>query len=107
MVLVSVVHQHESAISIHTASLLNLPPTPTSHLALHPSPLGCHRTPSLTSLLHTANSHQLFYIWCCVCFYLGLSHPLLSHCVHKSVVYVSLTLPYKEVHQYHYSGFHM
>ena len=39
ILLVSVIHQHESAIDIH----MSLPLEPLSHLPLHPTPLGCHR----------------------------------------------------------------
>ena len=36
-----------------------LPPEYPSHLPLHPTPLGCHRAPSLSSLHHAANFHWL------------------------------------------------
>ena len=32
---------------------------PLSYLPPHPTPLGCHRAPDLSSLDHTANSHWL------------------------------------------------
>ena len=55
IVLVSAMHQHESATGIHMfpPSVLpfHLPPHPT------PIPLGCHRVPDLSSLHHTANFH--------------------------------------------------
>ena len=38
ILLVSVIHQHESATGIH----VSLPLEPLSHLPLHPTPLGCH-----------------------------------------------------------------
>ena len=55
----------------YVPSHLNIPPTslpipatgihmsPPSHLALHPTPLGCHRVPDLGSLHHTADFHWL------------------------------------------------
>ena len=36
-----------------------LPLEPDSHLPPHPTPLGCHRAPDLSSLHHTANFHWL------------------------------------------------
>ena len=39
-VLVSTIHQHESAIGIHMS-----PSWTSSHLPPHPTPLGCHRAP--------------------------------------------------------------
>ena len=40
IVLVSSIHQHESAIGVHMS-----PPSCTSHLPAHPTPLGCQRAP--------------------------------------------------------------
>ena len=53
-VLVSAIHQHESAVDIHMSPL-----EPASHLPLHSTPLGCHRAPHLSSLHHTVNPHYL------------------------------------------------
>ena len=55
IVLVSAIHQRESARGIHMSPLswTSLPP-PT-----HPTPRGCLRAPDLSSLCHTANSHWL------------------------------------------------
>ena len=36
-----------------------LPLEPPSHLPSHPTPLGCHRAPSVISLSNTANTHWL------------------------------------------------
>jgi len=46
-VLASAIQQHESALSIHMFTLLDLPPNrpPPPHSPLHPTPLGCHRAP--------------------------------------------------------------
>ena len=49
--LVSAIHQHESATGIHMPSPSYLPP--------HPTPLDCHRVLSLSSLRPTVDSHQL------------------------------------------------
>lgn len=40
IVLVSAIHQQESAIGIHMS-----PPEPPSHFPPHPTPLGCPRVP--------------------------------------------------------------
>ena len=43
-------------------SYIYVPPhflEPSSHLPLHPTPLGCHRALGLSSLNYTANSHLL------------------------------------------------
>ena len=50
---VSAIHQYESALGIH----MSPPSWNPSHLPPHPIPLGCHRTPALGYLCHTANSH--------------------------------------------------
>ena len=42
IVLVSAIHQHESAIGIHVSPPSHLPPDPTPP---HPTPLGGHRAP--------------------------------------------------------------
>ena len=78
--LVSAIHQHESARHIHMS-----PPLKPPHcLPPHPTPLGYHRAPSLSSLHHAANSQ-----WLCVlhmvmrvflCYTLNLSHPLFLYC---------------------------
>ena len=61
------------------------PPLKPPHcLPPHPTPLGYHRAPSLSSLHHAANSQ-----WLCVlrmvmhvflCYTLNLSHPLFLYC---------------------------
>ena len=78
IVLVSAIHQHESATGYtYVPSLLNLPRTSDPTVPLS----GCHRTPGLNSLHHTANSHWLavlnmvMYMFQCHSF--NLSHPLL------------------------------
>ena len=57
-------------------------PLPPSHLLSHSPPTpGCHRTPSLTSLHHTANPHLLsvfnIVMYMLPCYCLNLSHSLL------------------------------
>ena len=73
IVLVSAIPQHESSIGI--------PMSPPSHLPPHPTPLGCHRAPDLSSLHHTANSHWLSVLhmvtYMFQCYSLYSSHPLL------------------------------
>ena len=73
--LVFAVHQHESAIGIHVSSPSLPPPIP-----FPPTP-GCQRTPSLSFLHHTANSHLLSVVnmvmYMLPCYCLNLSHSLL------------------------------
>jgi len=74
IVLVSAIYQHESAIS-------PLPLEPLSNLLSHPTPIGCHRAPTLGSLHHTANFqrlsilHTVMYMF--QCYSPKTSHPLL------------------------------
>ena len=57
-VLVSTIHQHESATGIHKS-----PPSCTStHLPSHLTPLGCHRALNLSSILFVCFSLLLFCI---------------------------------------------
>ena len=58
-----------------------LPLESPSLLPPHPTPLGCHRAPGLSSLHLTANSHWLAVLHMVMCMFqrcsLNLSHPLL------------------------------
>ena len=91
MTFVSAIHQYELAIGIHMSppSWTSLPP---------PTPLGCYRRPSLSSLSHTANVHWLpicLVLHMLSCPYLYSSYPLLPphpqpH-AHKSVLYVCIS----------------
>ena len=92
--LVSAIHQHESAIGIHMSppsSPSLLPPTP-SH------PAGLSQSPGLSSLSHTAHSHWLSILHMVVYRFPGYSlhssHPLLPPPprVHKSVVCVCTSI---------------
>ena len=69
------IHQHESATGIHVSSPSLSLPIPSL-----PTP-GCHRTPNLSSLHHTANSHLLsvfnMVMYMLPCYCLNLSHSLL------------------------------
>ena len=75
IVLVSAIHQHESAISIHMS------PRSWTSLPHHSTPRGCHREPDLSSLHHRANSHWLSILHMVICIFqcysLNSSHPLL------------------------------
>ena len=76
VVLVYAIHQYESALGIHMSLCLE----PPSHLPLHPTPRGCHRTPDLSSLCHTANFHWLSTLHTVMhmfpCYSLNSAHPL-------------------------------
>ena len=96
IVLVSAIHQHESAIGIHMSSPMNLPPTS------HPFP-PCRllQSPSLSSLSHTANSHWLsilhMVVYMLLCYSLHSSHLLLPpHCLSISLFSMSAS-PFSSV----------
>ena len=94
IVLVSAIHQHGSAIDIYMFppswdSLMSPIPSRSSRLA---------QSPGLSSLGHKANSHWLSISYMVVymfpCYSLYSSHPLLRMppCVHKSVLYVCISI---------------
>ena len=60
-----------------------LPLKPPSHLPPHPSPLGCHRAPSLSSLSHKSNTHWLpishMVVHMFQCHSLNVSYPLMTN----------------------------
>ena len=72
-----------------------LPLESPSHLSHHPIPLGYHRALALGFLCHTSNAHLLpiLHMVMCMfqCYSLKSSHPLLLHCVQKSVLYVCVS----------------
>ena len=61
--------------------ICSLPLEPLSHLPPHPTPLDYLRAPDLSSLHHTAQSHQLSILHAVMYvfqfYFLNLSHPLL------------------------------
>ena len=80
IVVVFVIHRHESAMGIHVSHQFES----SSHLSSHSIPLGCPRAPALGALLHALNLHwssilhMVIYIF--QCYSLILSHPrLLPH----------------------------
>ena len=72
--------------------LLNLPPLHTPSL-----PSRSSQSTELSSLCYTATCHWLSILHMVMdmfqCLSLNLSHPLLPQCVHKSVLYVCITVP--------------
>ena len=85
----------------YVPSLLNPPPI------FHPS--GLSQSTGLSSLCHTANSHLLstllMVIYIFPCYSLNSSHPLLPLLrlqVYSLCLCLSLFLPCKKFHQYHY-----
>ena len=99
IVLVSAIHQQESARGIHMS--------PPSHLPLHPTPLGCYRTPDLSSLHHTEHFHQL-YANLCVHAAFSICTPSASPTMPTSLFSMpaSPLLPCKVAHQIHLARFH-
>ena len=103
--LVSAIHQHESAIgknmSSHSRTSLPL------HTPSHPSRLS--ENTSLSSLNHTANPTGLSILQTVVCMFpcysLPSSHPLLPSAVSTNLFSMSASplLPCKWVRQYHLS----
>ena len=89
--LVSAMYQHESVLGIHMSFSLE----PPSHLTHHPTPVGCHREPDLSSLCHTANFHWLsilhgvMYMFPC---FVPPSRPPL----YGTYIQWNITLPQKE-----------
>ena len=84
-----------------------LPLEPPSHFPAHPTPLGCHREPSLGSLGRTANSHWLrtfhMEMYMSPCYSVSSPHPLLPLTVSTSLFPRTAfpLLPCKQVHQNH------
>ena len=74
IVLVSAIHQHESAIGTHMPPCSFPPPVP-------PHPLRLSQSPGLSSLSHTPNSHWLsvlrMLVYMFLCCSVHWSHPLL------------------------------
>jgi len=75
-----------------------LPLRPSSH---HPTPSHSSRlsqSTKLSSLCYTVNSHWLsillMVLYMFRCYSLNFSHPLLPLCVHKSVLYVCISMPF-------------
>ena len=95
-VLVSAIHQHESAIGIHVPSFLNLAPTSTPS---YPSRLS--QSNRLSSLCYEENSHKLpiLQMVTCVSVLLTSVHPILSFpgCAYKSAVYVCISIPPQQI----------
>ena len=82
-----------------------------SHRPLRPTPLGCHRA-RVDSLCHTAHSHWLsILIWSCIWLNATLSicSTLSFSAMSTSLLsmFASLLLSFKQLHQYHFSRFHI
>ena len=74
---------------LYIHSLLSLPPMP------HPTPLGIRQhyagLPVLYSSFQLIVLHMVVYT--CQCYSLDSSHPLFPHYVHKTMLYVSISIP--------------
>ena len=89
IVLTSAIHQCESVTGMHMS-----PPSRTSLLhPPHPTPLGCHRAPDLSSLCHSANFHWLskftYVVYMFQSYSLNLSHLHHSLSLHRLSVQFS------------------
>ena len=79
----------------HTSAWISHRHTYVPSLPPHPTPLGCHRAPGLSSLRHTANSHWLailhtvMYMFPCCCLN---SSPSLHPPLHSQVCSLCLHL---------------
>ena len=75
-------------VYIYISSLLCLPSTP------HPTLLGCHRAPGSVPC-YSATFYDLFYTWLCIfqCYSPKMSSLSFPHCVHKSILYVCISIP--------------
>ena len=98
-----------TAIWIYTCPL---PFEPPSHLPPHTNPLGCHRASDLSSKLHAANFlrlsilHMMMHAFQCCS--LNLPHsPFSAVSASQLFMPLSLSLPCKQVHQYHLSRLHI
>ena len=90
------------------------PVKPPSHLLPHPTPLGCHRAPGLSSLCHRANFHWLSILHVVmymlhVVMYMLLSQfvpssPSSALCTSLFSISVSLLLPCKKVSSSDYAS---
>ena len=91
IVLVSAVHQYQSAIGIHMSppSGTSLPPPTPSHRC------SLSQSSDLSSMHHTTNSHWLsilhMVIYMFPCCSLNSSHPLFPYCVHTSALCVRVS----------------
>ena len=94
---------------MYTVSPLSSLPLPSHHAPSRSS--GPSQSTELSSLCYTGSSHELpgLHLIVCVCqgYSFSSSHPLLPPAVSTSLfcISASLFLPYKQVHQYQFSGF--
>ena len=82
------IHQHESTTGIHVFAILNpLPPLSLYHLSGHPSAPA----PSIQYRTWTGNSFHTLYFTCFNAILPNLPTLSLSHRVHKTVLYISVS----------------
>ena len=89
VVLVSAVHQHESAIGVHVPSPLSLPPSSPPH------PSRCSQSTDLGLPVPYSKLPPAMYLTygntCVSALLAQVTPPSLSHCVHKSVIWVCIS----------------
>ena len=106
---VSAIQHHKSVITIHIHIHINININiniyiPSSWASAQPPsscPLRLLQSARLVSLGYTAAFpwlsvlHMAVYI--CQCYFLNLPHPFLPHCVHKSTLYVCVSIPSRQI----------